>query len=83
MWTEQRHIEKWWGPDGFTLTTKAFDFSVGGDWFFTMHGPDGRDHPNHIHFTEIVKPSRMAHDHGGDDGKVMFKAEITLDAALV
>ncbi|MEO8067234.1 MAG: SRPBCC family protein [Flavobacteriales bacterium] len=72
-------LAKWWGPDGFTITTKAFDFSKGGDWIFMMHGPDGRDYPNSVRFTEIVEPSRMEHDHGGDDGKVMFKAVITLD----
>ncbi|MEO8590952.1 MAG: SRPBCC domain-containing protein [Flavobacteriales bacterium] len=81
--TDPKAVEQWWGPDGFTLTTKAFDFSVGGDWIFTMHGPDGRDYLNHIRFTEIVKPSLMAHDHGGDlagdERKVMFKATITLD----
>lgn len=72
-------LAQWWGPNGFTLTTKTFDFSEGGDWIFMMHGPDGRDYPNHIHFTEIVKPLRMVHDHGGDEGKVMFQAVITLD----
>lgn len=72
-------LAKWWGPDGFTLTTRVFEFEEGGDWIFMMHGPDGRDYPNSVRFTEIVKPSRMAHDHGGDDGKVLFKAVITLD----
>lgn len=79
-WTEPDHVEKWWGPNGFTVTTKEIDIREGGTWRFTMHGPDGRDYPNHIVFTEIVPMERIAHDHGADDGKVHFKAVITFEA---
>src|SRR6185436_11975937 len=27
--TEVRHLSRWWGPDGFTTTTRAFEFRVG------------------------------------------------------
>ena len=72
-------LAHWWGPTGFTTTTKSFDFRVGGDWIFTMHGPDGRDYPNWIRFTRIEEPARMDHDHGGDSDRVIFQAVITLD----
>src|SRR5438128_4540492 len=39
--TEVRHLSRWWGPEGFTTTTRAFEFRVGGEWDFVMHGPDG------------------------------------------
>jgi uncharacterized protein YndB with AHSA1/START domain len=39
--TEVRHLSRWWGPEGFTTTTWAFEFRVGGEWIFVMHGPDG------------------------------------------
>jgi uncharacterized protein YndB with AHSA1/START domain len=78
-WTVPEQLEKWWGPDGFTVTTKEIDIREGGEWRFTMHGPDGRDYPNNIVFTEIRKPELIAHDHGGDDGKVHFKATITFE----
>src|SRR5437764_14552523 len=42
--TEVRHVSRWWGPDGFTTTTRAFEFRVGGAWDFVMHGPDGTDY---------------------------------------
>src|SRR6266550_3141766 len=38
--TEVRHLSRWWGPDGFTTTTRAFEFRVGGEWDFVMHGPE-------------------------------------------
>lgn len=72
-------LAQWWGPAGFTITTRAFEFKEGGDWIFMMHGPDGRDYPNRIRFTRIVEPERMEHDHGGDSDRVLFKAVITLE----
>ena len=44
--TDPEHLAQWWGPDGFTMTTSAFDFRPGGVWRFVMHGPDGRDYQN-------------------------------------
>ena len=41
--TEVQHLSPWWGPDGFTTTTHTFEFSEGGVWEFTIHGPDGTD----------------------------------------
>lgn len=39
--TAVRHLSRWWGPEGFSTTTSSFEFRVGGEWQFTMHGPDG------------------------------------------
>ena len=62
--TEARHLARWWGPDGFTTTTRAFEFRVGGVWDFVMHGPDGTDYQEWITWTEIVPPERIALRHG-------------------
>src|SRR5579885_2258363 len=32
--TRIRHLSRWWGPEGFTTTTRAFEFRVGGEWDF-------------------------------------------------
>lgn len=53
------------GPDGFTTATGEMNFKVGGDWIFTMHGPDGPDYPNHIMYTQIKEPERITYDHYG------------------
>src|SRR3978361_575357 len=58
--TEVRHLSRWWGPDGFTTTTRAFDFRVGGQWIFVMHGPDGTEYPEWISFTELTGRERIA-----------------------
>lgn len=71
-------IGNWWGPNGFSTTTHAMDFRVGGIWRFTMHGPDGRDYPNRISYTEIVSSRLIAYDHGENDlHPEMFKGRIT------
>jgi uncharacterized protein YndB with AHSA1/START domain len=62
--TEVRHLSQWWGPHGFTTTTRAFDFRVGGEWDFVMHGPDGTDYQEWISWTAIVPPERIAMLHG-------------------
>lgn len=62
--TEVRHLSQWWGPDGFTTSTRAFEFRVGGSWDFVMHGPDGTDYQEWITWTEIATPERIALLHG-------------------
>ncbi|MEU4215993.1 SRPBCC family protein [Actinoplanes sp. NPDC026623] len=62
--TEVRHLSRWWGPEGFTTTTRSFEFRAGGVWDFVMHGPDGTDYPEWITWTEIVTPRRIALLHG-------------------
>ena len=62
--TEVRHLSRWWGPEGFTTATRTFEFRVGGEWVFVMHGPDGTDYQEWICWTEITPPERIALLHG-------------------
>ena len=62
--TEVRHLSQWWGPEGFTTTTRSFEFRAGGVWDFVMHGPDGTDYQEWISWTEIVPKERIAMLHG-------------------
>ncbi len=62
-WTDSKHIGRWYGPRGFTITTHSMDVRPGGVWLFDMHGPDGVDYPNKITHLEIVKPERLVYDH--------------------
>ncbi len=59
--TDPKHLAQWWGPDGFTTTTSAFEFRVGGTWRFVMHGPDGRDYQNRVTYDEIVPGERIVY----------------------
>lgn len=61
--SDPRQLAQWWGPKGFTNTFDKFDFRPGGDWKFTMHGPDGKDYANHTRFIEIVPAERIVYEH--------------------
>jgi uncharacterized protein YndB with AHSA1/START domain len=80
--TEVRHLSQWWGPAGFTTTTRAFEFRVGGVWDFVMHGPDGTDYQEWISWNEIVPPERIVLLHGefrGDPNA--FESVLTFESA--
>src|SRR6266566_63554 len=62
--TQVRHLSRWWGPDGFTTTTRAFEFRAGGVWDFVMHAPDGTDYSEWIRWLRIAPPERIALLHG-------------------
>ncbi len=57
------------------------DVRPGGVWQYVMHGPDGTDFPNRIHYTEVVEPERLAYDHGGSaEGEpVSFQVTATFE----
>jgi len=73
--TEVQHLSRWWGPKGFTTTTRTFEFSEGGVWEFTMHGPDGSDYPEWIQWMEIRPPEVIVLRHGeGPDDPEQFSS---------
>jgi uncharacterized protein YndB with AHSA1/START domain len=79
--TDVRHLSQWWGPEGFTTTTRAFEFRVGGEWEFLIHGPDGTDYQDLITWTEITPPERIALLHGEvRDDPNAFRSVITFTA---
>lgn len=81
-WTTPGHIERWWGPNGFTTTTSEMDARPGGTWRYVMHGPDGTDYPNRIVYRELrpVDLMRYRHDSGTDDDAQAFETTVTFDA---
>jgi len=80
--TQVRHLSRWWGPEGFTTTTRSFEFRVGGEWDFMMHGPDGTDYQEWITWREIVPPERIALLHGESrDDPNAFESVLTFEPA--
>jgi uncharacterized protein YndB with AHSA1/START domain len=80
-WTDPKHLAEWWGPNGFSISTRSFDMQPGGTWRFVMHGPDGRDYENRIIFEEIVRPAWHLYRHpGGEDVEpVRFRTTVTFE----
>lgn len=56
-------VARWWGPAGFTNTIHTHEFTPGGRWLLTMHGPDGKDYPNESRFSRIVPDQLLEIEH--------------------
>lgn len=81
--TDVKHQAHWWGPRGFTITTKSKDLRPGGKWIYTMHGPDGVDWPNITTYHEVVPYERLVYDHGGnEDRPKLFTVTVTFREEL-
>ena len=59
IWTEPRHLAKWWGPRDFINPVCELDVRVGGRIFIEMHAPDGTVYPMTGRFWEVVRPERL------------------------
>jgi uncharacterized protein YndB with AHSA1/START domain len=73
--TDAQVLATWWGPNGFTNTFTICDLRPGGEWHFTMHGPDGRSYPNQCRFVELQAPQRWVVEHVSPP---QFQLELTL-----
>ena len=78
VWTNPAHIKEWWGPDGFSLTTKAMNVEAGKTWEFIMHGW-GKDWDNKVEYTEVIKPSLISYKHSGAGADYNFSVTITFE----
>ena len=76
-WEDPDILKTWWGPEGFTHTFNEYNFVVGGNWEFTMHGPDGTGYPNKSIFENIVAPELIVFTHL--DPLHQFKVTATFD----
>ena len=56
-WSKREHLEKWFGPDGFT-THVTLDFRPGGAFVLRLVGM-GFDNTTRGSYREIVKPERI------------------------
>lgn len=77
MFTESNHIEKWFGPEGFSTKVKELDFRVGGKSEYVMTGPDGSTYPSVGFFTEINPQVKFTStDEFGEDYKQQSSQEL-------
>lgn len=78
--TDVNHQQHWWGPRGFTITTKSKDLRPGGQWIYTMHGPDGVDYPNIATYHEVERYSKLVYDHGATESTPpLFRVTVTFE----
>lgn len=82
VWTDPKHIDKWWGPNGFTNTFQEMNVKPGGVTRFIMHGPNGVDYPNRIIYKEVIKPEKIVyvHDSDIDNDPSRFETTVTFES---
>lgn len=59
MWTDPKHLAKWWGPHGFTNPRCEIDPRPGGQMLIHMQAPDGGVHPMGGVYEEVVPHERI------------------------
>ncbi len=79
--TDPQHIDRWWGPNGFTNKTLSFELRVGGQWKYTMTSEEGQIFPNLITYTEVTPIDRLAYDHGDWENPKQFVGSLTFTDA--
>jgi uncharacterized protein YndB with AHSA1/START domain len=60
VWTDEKHIASWFGPQHFTNPVVEMDVRPGGRMIIHMQGPDGSVFPSIGTFTDVTPPERLA-----------------------
>lgn len=59
VWTDPKHLSKWWGPHHFTIPVCEVDVRPGGRMLIHMQGPDGTVHPMTGEYREVVELEKV------------------------
>ena len=60
---DPERLARWWGPNGFSNRFEKFEFRAGGQWTFSMIGPDGAIYPNESVFARIEPDRKVVIQH--------------------
>jgi uncharacterized protein YndB with AHSA1/START domain len=58
VWTDPKHVARWFGPNGFDTRVREWDARPDGAIYLVMSGM-GMEHPMSGIFHEVVKPERL------------------------
>jgi uncharacterized protein YndB with AHSA1/START domain len=58
-WTEERHLARWWGPKGLSLSVAKLDVRPGGTFHYRMQTSEGHVMWGKFVYREIVAPERI------------------------
>jgi uncharacterized protein YndB with AHSA1/START domain len=83
MWTEAKHLEKWWGPKGVDIIVKKFDLQPEGIFLYCMAG-EGFEMWGRFVYLEIVEPEKLVFissfsDNDGNITRAPFSATWPLE----
>ncbi len=58
-WTQPEHILKWWAPNGMEIKLIEHNFTVGGQWKYSMPMPDGNEFISEGTYQEIIELTKI------------------------
>ncbi len=68
VWTDSKHLAKWWGPHKFTNPVCDIDVKPGGKILIHMQSLDGTVFPMSGKYQEVLKPERIVFVSSALDG---------------
>ncbi len=68
VWTDSKHLAKWWGPHKFTNPVCDIEVKPGGAILIHMQSPDGTIFPMSGKYQEVLKPERLVFISSALDG---------------
>jgi uncharacterized protein YndB with AHSA1/START domain len=82
-WTDPAHLVRWYGPQGFQLTSCEMDLRPGGAFRFSMRSPEGKDYPHSGVYREVVEPEKLVFSFAWEDetGRRGHETLVTLTLA--
>jgi len=80
VWTDPKHLAKWWGPHGFTNPVCEIDVRQGGSIHIDMRGPDGTVYPMTGTYQEVVEPEKLVFTSAAIDknSEPLFQVQTTV-----
>ncbi len=84
VYSQEKHLAKWWGPKGFTWVSGTMDFRPGGRFHYCMRSPDGREMwgkfqlPRHFADAEGGVHQLLPPTRAGDTVRAPFAANFPL-----
>ena len=60
VWTDENHLQRWFGPKGATIISSRNDLRIGGTYHYSMEHPSGGVMWGRWSYREIDPPNRLA-----------------------
>ena len=64
VYSQEKHLAKWWGPKGFEWVTGKLDFRPGGYFHYCMRAPTGQEMWGRFDYLEIEPLKRIVYTTG-------------------
>ncbi len=53
-WTQKDLLDEWWAPKPWKTKTKTMDLKEGGNWLYSMVGPEGEEHFCRVDYKSVT-----------------------------